>query len=411
MAEAMVLFKIGLFVGVDYLGTALMRSLLTQWATTGSALALGGFETAYGVGQVGGSLILPYLSDRIGRRAILRLSCLGTALGYGLSAASVASSVKGQAAWTLFASRSVTGFTKQTLTMARAIVGDTESEPARRQAGMAILTRAGAVGYLLGPPLGNCLADAHGVPVPMLLVTLLFLALVPGCSWIPETAGQAALAKTSGGEGEAALNWSALFLAPEVLLALLAIACSEVALTGWTAVVRPRVTKKILPGGYGSLTRYDTWLATCALLGAELWRVWQSFEVAFLMVISSAFFAGGLALLWRTRSVPVLYVSAALVGIGISGARTLPAALLIGYAGEHRGAMMGILDSVSSLCRVLAPLLTGRIVDIFKTDEAGLALLVSLLLLSSLLLLVLSPWVAPAAVVVLLSLRVSHLTL
>uniref|UniRef100_A0A7S4QTZ9 Major facilitator superfamily (MFS) profile domain-containing protein n=1 Tax=Alexandrium monilatum TaxID=311494 RepID=A0A7S4QTZ9_9DINO len=384
--------QIGVFVGVDYLGTSMMRSLLSQWAAKGSATSLGSFESAYGAGQIIGSLVLPHRSDSKGRRSTLQLSCLGTALGYGMSAWAVGSTA-GRTEWPLLASRVMTGLTKQTLTMARAIVGDVQA-PERRQAGMAILTWASSVGYLIGPLMGGWLADGLGIGVPMFLITLLFLALVVVCGRLPETAPAAAAAARSGEDMAAApatASWRWL-LAPKLLCALLAITLVEVALTGWTSVARPRLTKRILPGGYSSTSVYDTWLSLCVMLGSGLWGRWQGADTCRFMLAGNVAFAAGLAMLLRSTSELVLYLSAALLGVGISAARTLPAALLIGIAPDSsRGAVMGILDLLGSFCRVLAPLLTGNVIDAFGSDDAGLAMLVSLILSSSLLLLD-SPW-------------------
>eukprot|EP00971_Amphidinium_carterae_P231613 4596467-Amphidinium_carterae.1 len=130
--------QVCLFVGVDYLGTSMIRSLLSSWAGKKSAVQLGTYEAMYGIGQVCGSVLLPCLSDSVGRCKILQLSCLGCVLGYALSSWAVASTAL-QADLALQLSRAAVGLTKQTLTMARAITGDVEDE-SDRQAGMAALT-------------------------------------------------------------------------------------------------------------------------------------------------------------------------------------------------------------------------------------------------------------------------------
>lgn len=368
----MSLSQISMFVGVDYFGTSMMRSLLSQWATKGSAKSLGSFESWYGVGQIIGSLILPYSSDSQGRRKVLQLSCFGTALGYG----TVAFAVGGANLPLLLFGRLVTGLTKQTLTMARAIVGDVQA-PAQRQAGMAVLTWVSSVGYLVGPLVGGWLADAMGISMPMYLITLLFLGLTAVSARLPETAPAVVHSK---GKAVPVGSWRWL-LAWKHLCVLLAIVFLEMALTGWTSVARPRVTKKILPGGYSSTTVYDSWLSVCVLLGSELWRRWKGVGTSF-MIASNVVFAIGLVMLLRTTSKSVLYLSAPLLGVGISAARTLPAAILIGIAPDSsRGAVMGILDILGSFCRILAPLLTGQIIDSFN-DDASLVLLASLLMLS-----------------------------
>jgi hypothetical protein len=51
---------------------------------------VGGLETVYGVGQVAGALLLGWLSDAHGRKAVLLLSFMGAAAGYGMAAGAVA---------------------------------------------------------------------------------------------------------------------------------------------------------------------------------------------------------------------------------------------------------------------------------------------------------------------------------
>lgn len=103
----------------DYLAVGMMRNLLPWYAKTlgGGAVLLGTLETAYGVGQVVGASFLGRLSDVHGRRLVVFISGLGSALGYGMSAGATTATM-------LIASRIPVGLAKQTVTVSRAILAD-----------------------------------------------------------------------------------------------------------------------------------------------------------------------------------------------------------------------------------------------------------------------------------------------
>ncbi|CAE7447687.1 MFSD9 [Symbiodinium natans] len=377
MADAAQIAKLGLFVSADYMGTSMMRSLLPQLLVGSSASAVGSLESWYGLGQTLGSLSLPYLSDVLGRRRVLQLSCLGTSAGYGLSALAVASGEPGSL---VLVGRVVAGLTKQTLTMARAMIGDMYGQESR-QSSMALLTLFSCSGYLLGPLIGGWLADSAGVMAPLRCVSALFLLLFLLCRALPETAPALQREAPAGTS-----DWATL-RQPGSWRVVAVVALQEFVLTGWTSVSRPRIIKKRLPGGFSSTARYDTWLILCVMLASGIWRTFPGIDTGHAMMVGIAFFALGLGMLCWSTDAGCLFASAAVIGVGISATRTLPATLLLKLAPDlKRGAVMGMLDLVGACCRVAAPLLTGRIIDNFD-DTAGLALLVLALLLAATLLL------------------------
>ncbi|CAE7404865.1 tetA [Symbiodinium sp. CCMP2592] len=382
MADVLQIAKIGLFVSADYMGTSMMRSLLPQLLVSSSASAVGSLESSYGLGQTLGSLSLPYLSDLFGRRRILQLSCLGTAAGYSLSAFAVSSE---EATLLVLAGRVVAGLTKQTLTMARAMIGDMYDQESR-QSSMALLTLFSCSGYLTGPLVGGWLADSLGVIAPLRCVSVLFVLLFFFVWALPETA-PALQREAHAGVVE---DWAVL-RQPGSWRLFAIVALQEFVLTGWTSVARPRIIKRRLPGGFSSTARYDTWLILCVMLASAIWRSFPGIETGKAMMLGVVFFALGLAILCFSMDAGWLFASAAVIGVGISATRTLPATLLLKLAPDlKRGAVMGALDLVGACCRVAAPLLTGRVIDAFG-DTAGLLLLVFALLAALALLVTGSP--------------------
>jgi len=385
MADVLQIAKIGLFVSADYMGTSMMRSLLPQLLVSSSASAVGSLESSYGLGQTLGSLSLPYLSDLFGRRRILQLSCLGTAAGYSLSAFAVSSE---EATLLVLAGRVVAGLTKQTLTMARAMIGDMYDEESR-QSSMALLTLFSCSGYLTGPLVGGWLADSLGVIAPLRCVSVLFVLLFFFVWALPETAP--ALQREVEAQPGVAED-RAVLRQPGSWRLFAIVALQEFVLTGWTSVLRPRIIKRRLPGGFSSTARYDTWLILCVMLASTIWRSCPGIETGKAMMVGVVFFALGLAMLCFSMDAGWLFASAAVIGVGISATRTLPATLLLKLAPDlKRGAVMGALDLVGACCRVAAPLLTGRVIDAFGSDTAGLLLLVLALLAALVLLATGSP--------------------
>ena len=80
-----------LVVLIDYTAVGFMRTVLPYYAAAlgASGRHVGGLETVYGLGQIGGALALGWLSDAYGRKVVLLLSLLGAAIGYGVAALAV----------------------------------------------------------------------------------------------------------------------------------------------------------------------------------------------------------------------------------------------------------------------------------------------------------------------------------
>jgi MFS family permease len=162
----------------------MMRTLLPFYSKKISpesgATLLGTLETTYGIGQIVGATILGRLSDTRGRKFVLLISFLGSAIGYAMTAAATAP-------WHLVASRLPVGLAKQTVAAARSILAD--CVPRHELTGMsARLTSFFAVGYAIGPYVGGALGKHYGDELPAFLAAAIFLALIPlTVFFLPET--------------------------------------------------------------------------------------------------------------------------------------------------------------------------------------------------------------------------------
>ncbi len=91
------------------------------------------------------------ISDRVGRRPVLLISVLGSAIGYFIFGI-------GGALWVLFLSRLIDGVTGGNLSTAAAAIADV-SKPEERAKNFTLIGMAYGFGFILGPALGGALGQ------------------------------------------------------------------------------------------------------------------------------------------------------------------------------------------------------------------------------------------------------------
>lgn len=116
--------------------------------------------------------VLGALSDRYGRRPVLMLSLLGSAIGYLIFGL-------GGALWVLFAGRLIDGLTAGNISTVYAYVADT-SAPAERGRIYGLLGAVGGFGFMLGPVAGGMLGTISPA-APLFAAAALTLANV---AWV-----------------------------------------------------------------------------------------------------------------------------------------------------------------------------------------------------------------------------------
>lgn len=136
------------------------------------ALALTALSSVYAAAQFVSAPILGRLSDRAGRRPVLLICVLGSALGYFIFGI-------GGALWVLFLGRLVDGITGGNMSVATAYVMDV-SAPAERAQNMTLVGTAMGLGFVLGPATAGLLGQA-GANAPIWAagaISLLAAALI-----------------------------------------------------------------------------------------------------------------------------------------------------------------------------------------------------------------------------------------
>lgn len=146
-------------VALDLVGFGIVVPILAVYAERfgASGLTVGLLFTAFSAAQFLCAPLLGRLSDRVGRKPVIVISLLGTAVG---------SFVCGAAGtlWLLFVGRILDGASGASLSVAQAAVGDI-APPAERPRLMGLLGAGMGVGFVIGPAIGG-LATLGGPHVP-----------------------------------------------------------------------------------------------------------------------------------------------------------------------------------------------------------------------------------------------------
>ncbi|CAN5546878.1 tetracycline resistance MFS efflux pump [soil metagenome] len=168
-------------VALDLVGFGIVVPILAVYAERfgASGLTVGLLFTAFSAAQFVCAPLLGRLSDRVGRKPVIVISLLGTAVG---------SFVCGAAGtlWLLFVGRILDGASGASLSVAQAAVGDMAT-PAERPRLMGLLGAAFGVGFVIGPAIGG-LATLGGPHVPFYVAgAIALINAVAAMVRLPET--------------------------------------------------------------------------------------------------------------------------------------------------------------------------------------------------------------------------------
>ena len=120
-------------------------------STSRSALVFDVFATVFAAAQLLFAPILGALSDRVGRRPVILISCVGLGIDYVIMATAPNLAL-------LFVGRTLAGITSASMTAANAYIADV-TPPEGRAGAYGILSAAFGVGFIVGPMLGGLLGQ------------------------------------------------------------------------------------------------------------------------------------------------------------------------------------------------------------------------------------------------------------
>jgi len=146
------LFTIFMIVFVDLLGFGIVLPLLPYIAEKYSAtpLVVGILGATYSLFQLIAGPLLGRLSDRYGRKKLLAISQVGSAIGYLILG--LANNLP-----LLFLARIIDGITGGNISIAQAYIADITTKENRAK-GMGIIGAAFGMGFIFGPAIGGFLA-------------------------------------------------------------------------------------------------------------------------------------------------------------------------------------------------------------------------------------------------------------
>ena len=352
-------------VFVDYMYVSAMRTTLLYASKTlaggaGSSMLLASLESAFGLGQIGGALTIGRMSDQHGRRVILSLCLACTTVAYGLSSVALTTG----SILLLLLSRIPSGVSKQTTTVARAIICDTARADERASA-LSSLYASSTLGYALGPLLGGIFTERGKPVVIAALAACAFALLTPAVAILlketrpppPQLAhAAAALAPKSALMGGA---WRS----PALRRALLQVALPEAGLVMHTAVAQPLLAQHVglsplQTGHLASAAGAAAFILSSGPLPALL-RRGLVHERNALPIINGLLLLPSVYLACRP-TVRAIWLCLPAYALSVSLQRAMSTALVSKAAtADSQGDALGALDVINSMCRVVVPLTAG----------------------------------------------------
>lgn len=166
---------------LDILGVTILQPVMAYVVRQYSAEALSVtlMTVVFSATQFLAAPLLGHLSDRFGRRPVLLLSILGSAIGYALFGI-------GGALWILVVSRLIDGFTGGNISTAIAYIADI-TPPQARSKNFGLVGLAFGLGYTLGPALGGGLSRFSLSAPAFAAAGLSLLSVAAGFFLLPES--------------------------------------------------------------------------------------------------------------------------------------------------------------------------------------------------------------------------------
>ena len=340
-------------VALDLVGFGIVVPILGRYAERfgASGLEVGLLFASFSLAQLVFAPLLGRLSDRIGRKPVIMISLLGTAVGSFVTGAA-------GALWVLFLGRILDGASGASVAVAQGAVTDL-APPSERPRLLGLLGAAFGVGFVVGPALGG-LASLGGEHIPFFVAgTVALINAIVAWRRLPETrpadvrqaARDAAKSDTKAKVrlwGLAVAGFSAIvaFSGFEATFSLLA--GDRFRLTeGGVAAIFVGVGV-VLVAVQGGLIRPIN-----AKLGTQ-----RSLQVG--LVLNSA----GLIVLSAAENWTLLIVALALLTVGQGLVTPNLSSLVSGRVPDHRrGEALGFQQGVNAFGRVAGPAIAGVLYD------------------------------------------------
>lgn len=351
------LLTIFLVVFMDLIGFGIVMPILPLFAREFHAQGwqLGVILSAYSFMQFLVAPVWGKLSDRVGRRPIILLSLFGSTLSYLIFASS-------HNLWWILASRLMAGACGANIGVATAYIADITNKE-NRSKGMGLIGAAFGLGFIFGPVMGGVLLNHHyGFAIPGYLA-----AAICGINWIlaifylPESRAGSGVSTTSN---HLLKDWEYVTQKPILLLLVMLCFLTNLSFTLWDSTFALFVAGKgYSPHGTSYLFAYIGFVVAL-LQGGLIGRLVKKYGEPRLMMVSLAAFAVGLAFMPLFPSVWWIVLALTILGLGNGLNRPVIYGLVSKATSEdEQGLVLGVVQSASSLARIIGPLMVGLWLD------------------------------------------------
>jgi DHA1 family tetracycline resistance protein-like MFS transporter len=348
-----------LTVFIDLVGFGIIIPMLPFYAEAygASALQVGLLATSFSLMQFLFAPVWGRLSDRVGRRPVILLGLVGSAVSY--FAFGMADTLA-----TLFAARILAGIAGANIPTAQAFIADTTTAENRAK-GMGLIGAALGLGFILGPAIGGFLSQ-WGYHAPAFFAAALsFANFVAGYFFLPESL-PADRRGTRRAKGRIAAFQQAM-ARPALPLVLLV---SFLVMTAFSAFESMFALFAGARFGYGATTigYLFAWVGVVLavvqglLVGRVVRRVGEHRLVpAAILVMASALAAHAFA-----PNVPSLMAAMGLLaaGMGFNSPSILSMVSRLADPTDQ-GTTLGVSQSLASLARIVGPVWGGFVFDRF----------------------------------------------
>ena len=335
-------------VALDMVGFGMVVPILGRYADRYGA---GGFEVGllfsmFSIAQFFFAPVLGRLSDRIGRKPVIVISLLGTAIGSFLTGAA-------GALWLLYVARFIDGASGASVSVAQSAITDIAS-PEDRPRLLGMLGAAFGVGFVFGPAIGG-LAALGGPHVPFYLASAFALCnAVAAWFRLPETNVTRAPRETVRLRRRFAVN---RFTGTALL--------AGSAFAGFEATFALFGERRFdLTEGSAAAVFLVVGVMLVIVQGVLIGPLTKSFGSPRLLSSGFVVLVGGFLVLAVAEAWVVLFVALALLSLG-QGVVTpsLTSVVADSVAPDKRGEALGVQQSAGALSRIVGPAIAGLTFD------------------------------------------------
>ncbi|MCY4191265.1 MAG: MFS transporter [Rhodospirillaceae bacterium] len=347
-----------LIVFIDMVGFGVIIPSLPFWTKSfgADAFEISLVMTVFATCQFIFAFPLGWLSDRIGRKPVLALSMFGSVISFTLLGFA-------ETLLMIFAARALGGMMGANISVAHAYVSDVTSGRERARA-MGMLGASFGGGFVFGPAIGGAVAGADpsnpGQIAFFIGAVISAVGMIGSLIFLKEPENQQSMAKeksfTARLQGFSVALSTPIMLVPIIVsgLAGLAMAGLEATYALWVHEAR----------GWGA--RQTGWfffyigLVLVVVQGCFIGPVNRAMGERRMLYLGLTIITAGMALVAVSDTLLLVFLNGTLIAMGYGFIDPAVASLISRNSpADQQGAVMGVLQSVSSLARVIGPASAG----------------------------------------------------